>query len=166
DKRPLLAWQPAFAQIAEAGDLGFTTGPWEFKNDINDAKPAGYGHFVTVWKKQTDGSWKFLADLGISHPQSGGPLTIWQVDNKTTSKSVKEVDVAKATEALLERDRSYAATGLKSGLSSAFLTYAASDARLYLPEYLPFIGRAGAVQILATMKDPVTYQTIAGEVSH
>ena len=165
DKRPLLAWQPAFAQMAEAGDLGFTTGPWEFKSDINDAKPSGYGHFVTVWKKQTDGSWKFLADLGISHPQSGGPLDIWQVDNKATSKSVKEVDVAKVTESLLERDRSYAAAGLKSGLSSAFLTHAASDARLYLPENLPIIGRAGAVHMLATMKDPVAYQTIAGDVS-
>src|SRR5690242_21247409 len=47
NKRPLLAWQPAFAQMAVAGDLGFTTGPWEFKADIKDATPSGYGHFVT-----------------------------------------------------------------------------------------------------------------------
>src|SRR5690242_21181512 len=42
DKHPLLAWQPAFAGMAAAGDLGFTTGPWEFKEDVSDAKPAGY----------------------------------------------------------------------------------------------------------------------------
>ena len=58
---------------AASGDMGFTTGPWEAKGDINDEKPSGYGHFVTVWKKQADGSWKFVVDLGISHPQSGGP---------------------------------------------------------------------------------------------
>jgi ketosteroid isomerase-like protein len=89
DKHPLLAWQPAFAGMAKAGDLGFTTGPWEFKEDIKDAKPSGYGHFVTLWKKQQDGSWKFIVDLGISHPQSGGPLTIWQLAmnrNKSNSK--------------------------------------------------------------------------------
>jgi ketosteroid isomerase-like protein len=165
DKRPLLAWQPMFAEMAQAGDLGYTTGPWEFKNDINDTKPSGYGHFVTLWKKQADGSWKFVVDLGISHPTSGGPLIIWQVDHKTTSKSVKTVDVVKVTESLLERDRSYAAEALKLGVSSAFLAHAASDARLYLPENLPFIGRAGAVHMLATMKDPVTYQAIAGDVS-
>src|SRR5512138_2828830 len=39
DKHPMLAWQPVFAQMAIAGDLGFTTGPWEFKADIKDAKP-------------------------------------------------------------------------------------------------------------------------------
>ena len=41
---------------------------------------------VTVWKKQADGSWKFVVDLGISHPQSGGPQTLWQPpDTKTPS---------------------------------------------------------------------------------
>ncbi|HSD47971.1 MAG TPA: hypothetical protein VLB87_15190, partial [Pyrinomonadaceae bacterium] len=48
DKHPLLAWQPSFAGMATAGDLGFTTGPWEFKEDVKDEKPAGYGHFVTL----------------------------------------------------------------------------------------------------------------------
>src|SRR5437764_10303029 len=47
DKKPLLAWQPFFAGMSESGDLGFTTGPWEFKDDIKDPKPSGYGHFVT-----------------------------------------------------------------------------------------------------------------------
>jgi len=78
DKKPLLAWQPSFAGMAESGDMGFTTGPWEFKGDVKDEKPSGYGHFMTVWKKQADGSWKFVVDLGISHPQSGGPQAHWE----------------------------------------------------------------------------------------
>jgi hypothetical protein len=31
DKKSLLAWQPSYAGMAASGDLGFTTGPWEFK---------------------------------------------------------------------------------------------------------------------------------------
>src|SRR5687767_2975941 len=58
-KRPLLRWQPTFADIARAGDLGYTFGPWEYKDDIKDAKPVAFGHFLTVWKKQGDGWWKF-----------------------------------------------------------------------------------------------------------
>ena len=56
DKRPLLGWYPAVAGMARAGDLGYTTGPWEYKNDIHDAKPVAWGHFLTVWKKQAVGS--------------------------------------------------------------------------------------------------------------
>src|SRR6185503_16452816 len=47
DKKPLLAWQPSFAGMSASGDMGFTTGPWEFKGDIKDAKPLRFGHFVT-----------------------------------------------------------------------------------------------------------------------
>src|SRR5262245_7662597 len=165
DKHPLLAWQPIFAQMAAAGDLGFTTGPWEFKADINDAKPAGYGHFVTLWKKQPDGKWRFVLDLGISHPESGGPLKIWQVEGVTKTKSFAAVDVANTTSLLLQRDGTYAGDVAKLGLAKAFGTYAQKDARLYLPDHLPYIGREAATSSLGQTKATVTYHPISGDVS-
>ena len=163
-KRPLLAWQPAFAGMAAAGDLGFTTGPWEAKADIKDEKPAGFGHFVTMWKKQSDGNWRFVVDLGISHPDSGGPLTIWEVKDSPSTKTFKTVDVAKATEALVQRDRSYADEVSKSSLTS-FHSFASRDARLYLPDHLPYIGRDLSEKALESRKGAVKYQTIGGDVS-
>ena len=102
------------------------------KDDIKDAKPSGYGHFVTLWKKQGDGSWRFVVDLGISHPESGGPLSIWKVGTQVPPKSFKAVDVVKATDQLIERDRSYGTETTKS-VAMSFLKYAASEVRLYLP---------------------------------
>lgn len=78
EKRDLLSWQPIFADIARAGDMGYTTGPWQYKNDIHDAKPSAFGNFVTVWKKQADGSWKFAIDLGTSNPQPEQPAAQWR----------------------------------------------------------------------------------------
>src|ERR1700704_2468058 len=77
--RPLLAWQPIFAFVSIAGDLGYTTGPWQYKKDIKDAEPAAFGNFMTVWKKQADGSWKFALDLGIRNPQPKDPAAMWQI---------------------------------------------------------------------------------------
>ena len=165
DKHPLLAWQPVFAQMAAAGDLGFTTGPWEFKSDIKDANPAGYGHFVTLWKRQSDGKWRFVVDLGISHPESGGPLKIWQVEASPRADSFKAVDVTKTQASLLRMDQSYSEEAVKNGVAKAFGTYAQLGARLYLPEKLPFVGRDSAVATLNQLKEKVTYHPIAGDVS-
>src|SRR6185503_18083388 len=112
DKRPLLAWQPAYAGMAASGDMGFTTGPWEAKADIKDEKPGAYGHFMTVWKKQADGSWKFVVDLGISHPQSGGPQTLWTPPVASKKETFKPVDVASARKSLLVRDQAYEVAAL------------------------------------------------------
>ena len=51
EKRALLAWQPIFAEVSEAGDLGYTTGPWEFRDHIKDVRPSGYGDFVTLMEE-------------------------------------------------------------------------------------------------------------------
>lgn len=165
DKVPLLGWQPAFAGMSVSGDMGFTTGPWEFKADRSDEKPSGYGDFVTVWKKQADGTWKFVVDLGISHPQSSGPQTLWQPDEGTTKKSFKAVDQAVALEALLERDRNYASAQRKQELAAVYRVYASRDVRLYRPDNLPYVGIQAAAAALATSKGPITWQPIGGDVS-
>lgn len=165
DKRSLLAWQPNFADMAAAGDLGVTTGPWEFKEDIKDEKPAGHGHFVTLWKKQPDGSWKFVVDLGVSHPQSGGPLTLWQPQDKQSTAKVPTIDVFAVRNALLDRDRAYSEASLKDGLSRAFLSYASTDVRLYRNGSLPFIGRDASANAIQSTKGQVSWNPIAGDVS-
>src|ERR1044072_362877 len=96
DKKPLLAWQPAFAGMAASGDMGFTTGPWEAKADIKDEKPSAYGDFMTVWKTQAGGSWSFVVDLGISHPQSGGPQAHWEPTDTGKKQPFKPVDATSA----------------------------------------------------------------------
>ena len=165
DKRPLLAWQPSFAGMSASGDMGFTTGPWESKPDRTDPKPSAYGHFVTVWKKQTDGSWKWVVDLGISHPQSGGPQTLWQPTDKTTDTKPANVDVASATKTLLDRDRILSVASLDQGLSKAFVAHASPEVRLYRTGNLPFIGRDASAAELAKIQGQFKSLPIGGDVS-
>jgi len=165
DKKPLLAWQPNFAGMSASGDMGFTTGPWEAKPDVNDPKPSAYGHFVTVWKKQPDGTWKFVVDLGISHPQSGGPQTLWHPTEKV-EPSTTTVESAKAVKALVDRDRILSLAALEYGLAKAFESHASPDVRVYRTGNIPFIGRSASEEALKKISGKLKSQPIGGDVSH
>lgn len=53
-----IEWGPTFAGMAQSGDLGFTTGPASYGGG------KAYSNYFTVWKKQADGSWRWMIDLG------------------------------------------------------------------------------------------------------
>lgn len=60
-----LRWQPLAADVSSAGDLGYTYGDYaETTNDKEGQPVTLYGRYVTIWKKQADGSWKVAADIG------------------------------------------------------------------------------------------------------
>src|SRR5262245_34046427 len=47
--------------------------------------PAGFGHYVTLWRKQPDGNWKLALDIGIGHERSPKPA---KVDSPPLAKDV------------------------------------------------------------------------------
>jgi len=60
-----LTWDPYFAEASGSGDLGYTLGKYEFSYiGEDDKKQVATGHYVTIWKRQPDGSWKYVFDTG------------------------------------------------------------------------------------------------------
>lgn len=58
-----LEWTPEFVDVAESGDLGYTYGPFTFFGISAEGDTIqSSGIFHTVWKKQDDGSWKYVYD--------------------------------------------------------------------------------------------------------
>jgi len=158
ENRPLLAWQPIFADMAAAGDMGYTFGPWEFKRNINDQKAVAFGHFATVWKKQADGNWKFVIDLGISHPQSAIPATPWVPAEIVKGRTkVEDVPVSVSREALLNRDRQFSEESAKHGAVAAFSKFAGEDVRLFRNDHFPFVGKAAMAAALQGTTGVVTW---------
>jgi ketosteroid isomerase-like protein len=165
DKRPLLSWYPANAGMARAGDLGYTTGPWEFKPDIHDARSVAWGHFLTVWKRQPDGSWKFAIDLGISNPEPAQIEAPWELpQGYKTPKPVKS-NPTSANMALLGRDREFSEAALKRGPRAAFADYAMPEVRIYREGKFPLIGKDMAPAVLPDSSSVWTWEPAAGEVS-
>ncbi len=59
-----LTWNVDTAEVAKSGDLGYTRGTYELTFNNAAGKPVTEkGKYVTVWKKQADGSWKVAADV-------------------------------------------------------------------------------------------------------
>ena len=57
-----LTWEPHYADVAQSGDLGYTYGVYELHLKSKDTTI--YGTYVSIWKKQKDGKWKFVLDTG------------------------------------------------------------------------------------------------------
>jgi uncharacterized protein (TIGR02246 family) len=82
---PAMMQDPAFAlsfeadkvEVARSGDLAFETGGYAMTMTGRNKKPATEkGHYVVVWRKGADGTWKAVVDAPISDPPdaSGVPV--------------------------------------------------------------------------------------------
>lgn len=60
-----LRWTPVAALLAQSGDLGYTVGSFtrEFSDKDGKTKKTA-GLYLTVWRRQEDGAWRFVADGG------------------------------------------------------------------------------------------------------
>jgi len=68
----VLDWTPLFAGSSESGALGFTVG----KAVDSITSPDGsvdrlYSKYLTLWARQADRAWRFIADGGASSPSPG-----------------------------------------------------------------------------------------------
>ena len=69
DADAVLKWEPFFADATESGDLGYTLGSYEYiATDSAGVETSYYGSYVSIWKKQVDGSWKYVFDTGQPSP--------------------------------------------------------------------------------------------------
>lgn len=64
-------WDPEAADVAASGDLAYTWG-WYVWTPVAGGpaagKPPATGYYVSIWKKQRDGRWKWVVDLGVPAP--------------------------------------------------------------------------------------------------
>ncbi len=71
-----LAWKATDAGAAKSGEIGYSLGTYEMTMNDPKGNPAkDQGKYVTIWKKQSDGSWKaavdtFNSDLPAAPPPS------------------------------------------------------------------------------------------------
>lgn len=73
DKDNRLTWTVMRVDVAASLDLAYSYGVYEFRSKDNEGKQTvEYGKYTTVWKKQSDGRWKVVLDMGSASPKPEG----------------------------------------------------------------------------------------------
>lgn len=58
-----LFWKPTYVDVSESGDMAYTYGDYTFSyQDSLGNVQSSKGIFHTVWKRQKDGTWRFVYD--------------------------------------------------------------------------------------------------------
>lgn len=166
DSPALLTWEPAYAEVAPDGDLGYTTGPYELKDKSKTADPARHGHYVSLWQKQPSGLWKVVLDAGISHPQPGfRPMEV--MTRKDTSRPKRPVKVDKLAELnnLLKVEADFSARAAANGVMDAYAAFAHDDIRFYRDGLLPMTGIESLRRESSKSPGRLSWEPTDGDVS-
>lgn len=69
-----LRWEPKLGAAAASGDLAFTVGRAVSTSKGPDGKAqTNHVKYLSVWRRQPDGQWRYVADSGNGNPGPEGP---------------------------------------------------------------------------------------------
>lgn len=154
DSAAILDWQPILAVAASSGDLGYTTGPWNYRKLPNE-KPAAFGEFVSIWRREA-GNWKLLCDVGFDHAAPSAPapkLKLIDLPHPSEAKPTQFSDLQK-------HDHDHATKRV-----THFEAVADENIRLYQPGKFPALGKSAGVDALKAETDSIAFGESKGAMS-
>jgi ketosteroid isomerase-like protein len=148
-----LYWQPAYAGIARSGDFGFTTGPFS----VDEARTPR-GQYFTVWRRQADGSWKWIWDGGPGGVAGAGPYLAPDETPGELPLAERGVGATEAAAQVAEIER-------RAGESGRLSASLAADAHVYRSGRPRTYGGADAAAALVFPAADVSYRLVRIEAS-
>jgi ketosteroid isomerase-like protein len=142
EKRPVpktlppvsLVWGPEQAEAAPAGDLGWSTGPTAF-TDKTGKNPPHYGYYFSVWRKQPDGAWKVVIDVGVDSPSERAIPTVAEAVAATAVPGKEQ-----GPEVIKREDEAFCRRSSGEGAGKAYAAALAANARVHRDGMLPVVG--------------------------
>jgi ketosteroid isomerase-like protein len=158
-----LIWEPTFATMARSADFGYTTGPAKWRATKKEEAFAGHGQFVSIWKKQKDGSWRVALDLGIETPPPIGKPEPTRIAIATGPTFQTNPLVAPKN---LKSAQKKFADAAKTDSKAATLAIASKDIRVYRNGHFPALGSDAASELLSAQAGKMSLEPMGGDLSH
>jgi ketosteroid isomerase-like protein len=138
-----IVWEPRTGDVAASNDLGWLTGPSTIVNHADPEPARRHGNYLSVWRRQPDGSWRVFIDVGVRLPEPA-PFPPGFVRTPLGTRYRGSADKAAATRALLDADRALNETLSTLGPATAYATRLTPASRLHRAGFLPVVG-GGAI---------------------
>jgi ketosteroid isomerase-like protein len=152
DDPAVLTWAPEVAEVSASGEFGYTSGPYQVSS-ARGVEPASFGHYVSIWKKQADGTWKVLLDIGVQHdrPKSQGAAASVATPSAGAEGGALSPEALRDEErAFGERAGSFEKETAGRGSRKALSAFASDDVRVYRPGHFPSVGKRAFEAIIPT----------------
>lgn len=162
-----LKWAPTYGDVSQAGDLGWNAGPVLFENSDPANKPTKHALFFSIWKKQSDGNWRVVLDLGSDTPAAVVPLTApFQTSYRALGKQrAINVNVAEEIAGLLKVEREVLEAARVRSIAHAYQEHLSDDARVHRPGAMPVVGKEALRGWLSQQTMTLTGEPIKADVS-
>lgn len=156
---PAFQWEPRTGDVSASGDLGYLTGPVRYPQRDGGVR---HGCYFSVWKKQADGAFKVILDVGIQPPgevpfapgfvRAPARAALRPAETPTTA----DASLRAADEAL---GRALATRGAAAAFEQAMHPFG----RLHRNGALPLTSREAAVAWLAAHVSAMTSTPVKAE---
>ena len=157
-----LTWYPSHVEVSRSGDLGYSTGPYQWRAEAG-SKEVAHGHFVSIWGRQ-DGAWKLLLDMGVSHAAPPGEIPLFKPESP--SGKAKHIRSAPTSgDELSNMERAFAQDAGKKGGAAAYRRFGAADLRFYRENALPLTNLQDAFPVLESGTGAAIWTTLKSRVS-
>jgi ketosteroid isomerase-like protein len=145
-----LTWNPIWIDVASNGMLGYSIGNSirrpKGKDDANEV----YGHYISIWTRQSDGQYRALLDTGINHPKPASIPTEW--------KSPADSGIDKNEGRLSAADSAvpFYAT-VEANAAKAYKNYLTDDAIMMRSGKEPFVGKKAVLDYIGKQTGTIRF---------
>ncbi|HEV2911883.1 MAG TPA: DUF4440 domain-containing protein [Pyrinomonadaceae bacterium] len=162
-----LHWEPVYADISRAGDLGFTTGPFWTTDRSPEPRPSRHGYYFSIWKKQADGNWKVVIDAGVETPapEASEPPAFRAARPSQFRQTSAKVNPERERAALMAMEREFLKKSKAVGVMKAFLDFIDDDARLHRNGMFPQTGKEAFNSYFSGKETGLVWEPIKADVA-
>jgi ketosteroid isomerase-like protein len=143
-----LIWEPRYGDVSASGEIGYLTGPVRNIRASRDGGKPRHSNYASIWKRQRDGSFKVVMDVGVNTPGAvpfPAGFTRAPHDNRFTGDYDDSTPPLGTADGLLN-------SVLKTSPVRAYRSNLADGVRFHRQNQMPVVGQAAATKWLASQR--------------